>query len=414
MSDSDFDLMRRVLAAPSPVGLERAMTGFIAEELRANVSSEWAFHAFRGSAALVVDTHPGIGAENKLTCMFIGHADKIRMQVRKVGDDGKVWISSDSHLPLTLIGNEVVIFSDSAESPGRFRSIRGGTVEAIGAIHFAEPSLRSGTKGIKPEQLYIELGISGDKKKEQVQDRLGLRPGDSILMDRPIRKSVGENSFTGAYLDNGLGCFVTMQLAKLIASDKGAEDLLSKVRMLFTFATCEEIGRFGSRVLASHFKPDILIAVDVNHDYKAAPGVGSKQFPDLEMGKGPTLSVGAITSSFVNAALQRGAKNAGIPLQMDVVGHDTGTDAMASVLGNIDAATASVGIPIRNMHTISELGCTTDVTGAVHLLHEGIKEIAASDVSRDAFPHPDLSKDVEEIVAVPPAPAQEKEDQEQK
>jgi hypothetical protein len=32
-----------------------------------------------------------------------------------------------------------------------------GTVEALGAIHFASAEQRSGAKGVKPEQLYVEL-----------------------------------------------------------------------------------------------------------------------------------------------------------------------------------------------------------------------------------------------------------------
>ena len=46
----------------------------------------------------------------------------------------------------------------------------------------------------------------------------------------------------------------------------------------------------------------------------------------------------------------------GIPFQRDVRGRDSGTDAMAGVLGNVDCAATSLGFPIRNMHTTSELG----------------------------------------------------------
>lgn len=34
-------------------------------------------------------------------------------------------------------------------------------------------------------------------------------------------------------------------------------------------------GRFGSRVLAQELRPDVLIAVDVNHDYDTAPTMGA-------------------------------------------------------------------------------------------------------------------------------------------
>jgi putative aminopeptidase FrvX len=43
-------------------------------------------------------------------------------------------------------------------------------------------------------------------------------------------------------------------------------------------------------------------------------------------------------------------------------------DAMAGVLGGVDSAATSLGFPIRNMHTISELGHTGDVIACIHAL----------------------------------------------
>jgi len=392
MDDEKFNFMRDVIAAPSPVGLEGAMAfGVLKPYLEGLVPKSWGFHGFRGNAGLVLDTDPNPETnKDKLTCMLVGHTDKIRLQVKSVDSAGKVWIDSDSHLPLTLVGNEVTIYSEDKEFPGTYRTIRGGTVEALGAIHFAEANVRSGAKGIKGEQLYVELQIHGDKKQQQVVDGLGLRPGDSILMDRPIKKGVGRNTFQGAYLDNGLGCFVNTQVAELVAKACEKDDtFLQSVRVLFAFASHEEIGRFGSRVIADLLKPDVLIAVDVNHDYVAAPGVSSKKFSELEMGKGPTISVGSVTSPHLNSVMQRAAQRADIPLQIDVVGRDTGTDAMAGVLSCIDCASGSVGIPIRNMHTVSETACTNDVLATTHLLFETLKEFADSPDNR-SFEHPNL------------------------
>jgi len=241
--------------------------------------------------------------------------------------------------------------------------IRGGTVEAIGAIHFAPPELRNGTKGIKPEMLYLELQLHGDMRKEQVE-ALGIRPGDPILLDRPIERGFAPDSFGGAYLDNGLGCFVVAEVARLLAEGGGLEN----VRYLGAAAAYEEIGRFGSRVLAREFSPDVVIGVDVNHDFEAAPGVGERRYPAIAMGKGPTLSVGAVANAWVNTQVEHVALELGIPVQRTVVGRDTGTDAMAAVLASIDSACTSIGFPIRNMHTISEVGHTGDLIGAVHLV----------------------------------------------
>ena len=68
----------------------------------------------------------------------------------------------------------------------------------------------------------------------------------------------GPDTFYGAYLDNGLGCFVIAEVARLLAESEG----LKNVRYLGAAATHEEIGRFGSRVLAQELRPDVVIGVD--------------------------------------------------------------------------------------------------------------------------------------------------------
>ncbi|WP_311948486.1 M20/M25/M40 family metallo-hydrolase [Halomonas piscis] len=362
MPDAQFSLMRDILAAPSPVGLEAAMTyGVLKPHFERFAPKGWQLHQFKGNAGVVLDTHPG--RDDMFKLMLIGHADKIRMQVRSIGEDGKVWINTDSFLPTVLIGHEVKLFSEDPEKPGEYRCLEGGTVEALGAIHFSDPAQRSGDKGIKKEQIYLDLQIHGDNKKQQVEN-LGVRPGDSIIFNRPIRQGFSPDTFYGAYLDNGLGCFATAEVARLIAEAGGTDN----VRVMFAVASYEEIGRFGSRVLAGELKPDALIGVDVNHDYVAAPGIGDKRMQPLEMGKGFTMSVGSIASEQLNRVIAQAAGDHDIPLQRDIVGVDTGTDGMAGVLASVDCAATSIGFPIRNMHTISETGNTRDVLAAVHAL----------------------------------------------
>ena len=388
MPDAQFKLMRDILADPSPVGLEGAMTyGVLKPYFESFAPSDWHLHQFKGNAGVVLDTHPG--RDDMFKLMIIGHADKIRMQVRSIGEDGKIWINTDSFLPGVLIGHEVTLFSEDPEAPGSYRSIEGGTVEALGAIHFSDPAQRDGSKGIKKEQIYLDLQIHGENKKQQVLN-LGVRPGDSIIFNRPIRPGFSPNTFYGAYLDNGLGCFVTAEVARLIAEAGGTE----KVRVMFAIASYEEIGRFGSRVLAGELKPDALIGVDVNHDYVAAPGIGDKRMQSLEMGKGFTLSVGSIASEQLNRIIASAAKTQDIPMQRDIVGVDTGTDGMAGVLASIDSAATSMGFPIRNMHTISETGNTQDVLAAIHALHHTIQALdAMPDLKREFLDnHPRLDQ----------------------
>ena len=376
MPEAQFERMREILAAPSPIGLEAAMTyGVIAPYLERIQAPGWQLHRFRGNAGIVLDSHPG--RDDLPSVMVIGHADKIRMQVRSIGKDGKIWINSDSFLPTTLIGHEVRLFSQDPEDPSQWRVMDGGTIEAIGAIHFADAKLRAGQVGIKPEMMYLELHTHGEKPQQQIE-RLGIRPGDPIILNRPIRRGFSPDTFYGAYLDNGLGCFVTVELARLIAEAGGFDTL----RCLFAIASHEEIGRMGSRVAAGVLKPDMVIGVDVDHDLDAAPGVSARRYTPTAMGKGFTLTAGAIVSAQLNAIIEQAARSRGVPYQLSISGRDTGTDAMAGFFAAIDAATTSIGFPIRNMHTISEAGHTGDVLAAIYGIFGALQDIAAWDGGR--------------------------------
>ena len=394
MSDKRFDLMRRILDAPSPIGLESAMTkGVLTPYMESFMPKDWTIHSFKGNAGIVLDSMPDAGPDT-FSVMVIGHADKIRMQVRSISDDGKIWVNSDSMLPTTLIGHKVKLFSEDPKSLGNWRVIQGGTIEAIGAIHFADPKVRSGDDGIKGKMMYLELHIHGENKKAQIE-ALGIRAGDPIIYDRPIERGFSPFTFSGAYLDNGLGCFVTAEIGRMIAEGSG----LKNVRYLGAMASHEEIGRFGSRVLAEHFRPDVTIAVDVAHDFAAAPGIGDRRYEPVGMGEGYTLTHGAVTSASLNSMITKVSGEHDIPVQHELAGRDTGTDAMAAVLASIDSACTSIGFPIRNMHTISESGHTGDVEASIHAIYQtmvhmdglnGGKGITADDL-RNGHPRLDQS-----------------------
>lgn len=361
MPASQFEFMKKVLDAPSPISFEAAMSyGVIKPEFESFMPASWGVHQFKGNAGLVFDSHPG--RDDLVSVMIVGHADKIRMQVRKIDKDGKVWINTDSFLPTTLIGHEVKVFCQQPGKLGQYKVIEGCTVEALGAIHFSTPAQRTGEQGIKPESIYLELHMHGEDRKAQVE-ALGLRPGDPIILDRPIKHGVSKDTFYGAYLDNGLGCFSVTEIARMVA-DEG----LDNVRVLYSIATHEEIGRFGSTQLVGELKPDILIATDVNHDYEAAPGIGARNMNPLKMGEGFTIGRGSVVSEYLVQSLEKICGEQGIPYQLDFSGRDMGTDGMAAVLAAVDSAAITLGYPIRNMHTASESAHTGDLLASIYAL----------------------------------------------
>ena len=81
MPPAQFEWMKEILAAPSPIGLEAAMSYGVIKPFFDKVKPKsWAVHQFKGNAGLVLDSHPG--EEDRTSVMIIGHADKIRLQAQ--------------------------------------------------------------------------------------------------------------------------------------------------------------------------------------------------------------------------------------------------------------------------------------------------------------------------------------------
>jgi len=58
MPEAQFKVMRDIIAAPSPVGLESAMTeGVINPYMAGFAPKSWDMHSFQGNAGVVWDTH---------------------------------------------------------------------------------------------------------------------------------------------------------------------------------------------------------------------------------------------------------------------------------------------------------------------------------------------------------------------
>ena len=105
MPEGQFEFMREVLGAPSPIGMEGAMTlGVLEPYIRDFLPDGWTLHHFRGNAGLVVDS--GSTGDGGLSVMIIGHADKIRLQVRSIGKDGKILFATSG---INLRGIDQVI-----------------------------------------------------------------------------------------------------------------------------------------------------------------------------------------------------------------------------------------------------------------------------------------------------------------
>jgi putative aminopeptidase FrvX len=127
------------------------------------------------------------------------------------------------------------------------------------------------------------------------------------------------------------------------------------------------LGLRGARTSAFDIDPDVGICVEVTFATDH-PGVDKKAVGDVKVGKGPVLSRGANINPAVFDLLRQTGDDEGIELQYEAAPRATGTDANVMQLNRSGVATALVEIPLRYMHTPSEVLSVTDLEASVDLL----------------------------------------------
>ena len=162
----------------------------------------------------------------------------------------------------------------------------------------------------------------------------------------------------------------------LVRLARGKKKLAAKVVSVAT--TQEEIGVRGATTSAYLVNPHIAVAVDVGHATDH-PDCDNRKFGETKLGGGPIICRGANINPKVHARLMAAAKKLGIPFQTEADPRPTGTDARAIQMGRGGVATGLVSIPLRYMHTPSEVVDLEDVERCVQLLVEFAKGLEKGD-----------------------------------
>lgn len=284
--------------------------------------------------------------------MVAAHMDEISMSVRGVTDKGFLkFVKIGGIYDPMLVGARVMVH---------------GKKPVLGVVATKAPHQMEGEELKKIQEakdLYIDVGV--DKKKDL--EKLGIRIGTHITFVANFLQ-FSEHRVIGKALDDRAGCATLVFLAHAFSKKN------PPVQLCLVGTVREESGLFGAGVAAFGLEPDFAIAVDVTHAF-GAPGASEEDVP-VALGKGPALAViegggyGLIASQHLVNWMESVAKKHKIPLQMDV--HERGaTDASRMQYSRQGILTASLGIPLRYMHSQSEIVDVRDVTQTAKLV-EGL------------------------------------------
>jgi len=140
----------------------------------------------------------------------------------------------------------------------------------------------------------------------------------------------------------------------------------------------EEIGVRGATASAFSVNPHIAVAVDVGHATDH-PDCDNRKFGEFILGGGPMICRGANINPKIYQRLVAAAKKAGIPYQIEADPRAIGSDARAVQISRGGVATGAISVPLRYMHTPSEVVDLKDVEYCIQLLVEFTKALQPGD-----------------------------------
>jgi putative aminopeptidase FrvX len=338
MRDESLEFFKSLALAPSPSGFEDRVAKLFRDYARP--------YAHQITTDVMGNVTAVINPDAPMRFMYSGHMDEIGFIIHYIDEDGFLYFSTIGGTDVaTEVGQRVWVHGQE-----RVEGVIGRK-----AIQTFKASDSSQTPSLK--DLWIDIGASSREQAEEV-----LQVGDSVTIQAGFAHLCGDR-VVGRAFDNKAGLFIAAETLRRLWEDGGVHPDVG-VHILGTVQ--EEIGSRGAQTAAFNLAPHTALAVDmgVATDY---PRARPEDQGRLVLGEGPGLSQGANTNPVVFRLLKAAAEEAGIPYQLQATGGTSPTDAreLQSTRGGV--ATGLLSVPLRYMHTPSEVLCLEDLQATIDL-----------------------------------------------
>jgi putative aminopeptidase FrvX len=334
------EFLKDMLAARGPSGFEMEVQAVVDKHLKpaADVYEKDAM----GNRIATLK-----GLSRGPTLMLAGHMDELGLMVTYIDDKGFIYFDTvGGHDVNVISGRRIVILSENGPVWG---------VTGKRAVHLMTAEERK--KAPELHDLWIDIGA---KSAAEAFER--VRIGDVGVYDHGLMQM--ENGFiVSRALDDRAGCYAVCETLRRLSAKK--EKIIATVVSVAT--SQEEIGTRGAATAGYKVNPALAVAVDVCHATDH-PSCDPKKHGSIKLGAGPVICRGPNINPMLFDKLVASAKALKIPYQIEGDPRPTGTDARAIQMAREGIATALVSIPLRYMHTPSEMMQLDDIEHTVELL----------------------------------------------
>ena len=336
MKKKQIKFLKQLVETPSPTGFEEPVAALVRERL-GTVADEVSTDTMGSVSAVLSGTD-----EAAPSLMLAAHMDEIGLMVTYISPEGFLSVASLGGVDAAILPGMRV---DVHTAAGPLRGIVGRK-----PIHLIEPDER---KAVTPlSGLVIDLGLKPKRVKKLVS------VGDPITFAVGFER-FGDGMAVSKCFDDKCGVWVACRvMEKLAAAGRAAGDFIAVA------TTQEEIGTRGAMTSAHAMNPDVALAFDVTHatDY---PGIDAAKYGKIVCGAGPVIARGPNINPVVFERLVAAAKAEGIPYQLEAEPSVTGTDARAIQVARDGIPTGLISVPLRYMHTPTEVVCLAGVGATV-------------------------------------------------
>ncbi|PLY03616.1 MAG: hydrolase [Desulfuromonas sp.] len=339
MDDKAIELLKELVEAPSPSGYEQPAQRVFRKHVEPVVDS------LQTDVMGNVIGRVNAASADAAKLMLAGHCDEIGFMVKYIDENGFLFFAPiggvDAHL---VPGQRVNVHT----ATGPVRGVVGKK-----PIHLMDPKERESV--VKFKDQFIDIGCSDKKMAEKL-----VAIGDPVTFSVGLERLQGERVTSRAF-DDKMGAWVVARVLQEVSKKT------PPVHFYGVSTVQEEIGLRGATTSAFGIDPDIGIAVDVTFS-SDTPGLNMMEIGELELGKGPIIARGANINPTLFDLLVTTAKEEAIPYQVSGMPRATGTDANVIQLARSGVAAGLIGVPLRYMHSPSEVLSLADLENTVRLL----------------------------------------------
>jgi tetrahedral aminopeptidase len=337
MNLNSLDFLKLLLSAPSPSGYEQPAQ-IVWREYTSQYSEKIDYDLHGNSIAIFNSTgSPKI--------MFAAHCDELGFIIKFIDEKGFIFFEPIGAHDLSIIaGRPVNIITANGQ-------VTGITCKTTTSMLKKEDSKEV------PEinNLWIDIGLSS---REEAAKLVSI--GDPIVYATEFNQ-INEKIVVSKGFDDKVGIFIISEVLRLLEDKKIAASV-------FGVSTVqEEIGLRGAQTSSFAIDPTIGIAIDVTSATDHPNGQVQKE-GEIKIGAGPVILKGANANVHVVKLLIDTACEENIPYQIKASARATNTDANVMQLSRKGVATGLVSVPLRYIHTPTELISLEDVENTIKLL----------------------------------------------